>query len=137
MFKRMKKLKFTILIGLLITVYIPNTSTQDDFNLEEEVDESVDVYSEDNDLKSQKQESAKADAKNLNLVDYKTPLLTSSSVLLYEAFDDASKFNLNWVQSKATKADSQDDKYDGKWELVGTDERIPGLNFFPQFAFDY
>ncbi|XP_074602752.1 calnexin-like [Brevipalpus obovatus] len=65
--------------------------------------------------------------KSERLIDYKTPDVNSQeTVHLYEPFDDDANYKKNWILSKATKAESSDNKYDGQWTRVTTDDRIKG-----------
>lgn len=62
-------------------------------------------------------------------VHYSTPNLDSDGLFkrhLYESFDDEIQFNQKWIQSKATKAESEDLKYDGDWDLVASHSSIRG-----------
>lgn len=45
---------------------------------------------------------------------------------LYESFDDELAFNNRWTQSKATKAESQEFKYDGEWAVGPSHSKIKG-----------
>lgn len=62
-------------------------------------------------------------------VHYSTPILDTDGLYkrhFYESFDDEISFNQRWIQSKATKAESEDLKYDGDWDLVASHSSIKG-----------
>lgn len=68
-------------------------------------------------------------------IDYKTPDVNSQeTVHLYEPFDDDANYKKNWILSKATKAESSDNKYDGQWTRVTTDDRIKGMLFLELYS---
>lgn len=71
-------------------------------------------------------------------VHYSTPNLDSDGSFkrhLYESFDDEILFNQKWIQSKATKAESEDLKYDGDWDLVTSHSSIRGESLVFLFFF--
>ena len=62
-------------------------------------------------------------------VHYSTPNLDTDGLFkryFYESFDDEISFNQQWIQSKTTKAESEDLKYDGDWDLVASHSSIKG-----------
>ena len=62
------------------------------------------------------------------VINYSTPNLDADNLqyFLYESFDDELAFNNRWTQSKATKAESQEFKYDGEWALAPAHSSIKG-----------
>ena len=77
-------------------------------------------------------------AQDESTVHYSTPNLDSDGLFkrhLYESFDDEILFNQRWIQSKATKAESEDLKYDGDWDLVASHSSIRGESLVFLFFF--
>ena len=68
------------------------------------------------------------DETTVPIVHYSTPQLNAESEKhhFYESFDDEIIFNNRWIRSKTTKAESQDLKYDGEWDLVDSHSSIVG-----------
>ena len=62
------------------------------------------------------------------VIKYSTPQLQSDQLShkLFEHFDDELLFNQRWTKSEATKADSEEHKYDGEWDLIESHVRILG-----------
>lgn len=61
-------------------------------------------------------------------IEYSSPQLDRENLpyFLYEHFDDEEAFNRKWIRSKATKSESEDQKYDGEWVLTESHSRVKG-----------
>jgi calnexin len=55
---------------------------------------------------------------------YSTPNI--DNYYIYEHFDDDQDFNSRWIRSEASKADSNEFKYDGEWSLTQTTSSLKG-----------
>ena len=56
---------------------------------------------------------------------YATPNI--DNYYIYEHFDDDQDFRSRWVRSEASKADTDEFKYDGEWSLTQTTPSLKGL----------
>lgn len=56
---------------------------------------------------------------------YSTPNI--DNYYIYEHFDDDQDFQSRWIRSEASKADSNEFKYDGEWSLTQTTPSLKGL----------
>ena len=56
---------------------------------------------------------------------YSTPNI--DNYYIYEHFDDDQDFGSRWIRSQASKADSNEFKYDGEWSLTPTTASLKGL----------
>lgn len=55
---------------------------------------------------------------------YNTPNVDGQYI--YEHFDDSTLFANKWIKSSASKADSEELKYDGEWERIVTQAPFQG-----------
>lgn len=57
---------------------------------------------------------------------YSTPNI--DNYYIYEHFDDDQDFGSRWIRSQASKADSNEFKYDGEWSLTQTTASLKGVS---------